>query len=70
MNQKSKVGVGQRPRDSRRSGKPCVTCGLETNMGVYRNTPALARERWDGKQYLRYCGPECEKSFFEAGRGL
>lgn len=47
--------------DSRRSGKPCSKCGKATSMGTAINVPAEARERWTGKQYMRFCGPDCEK---------
>lgn len=53
-------GKAPKVRDVRRSGKKCAICGLLTNMGVRENKPPLSRERWDGKQYVRFCGPECE----------
>lgn len=34
-------------------------------MGEYENKPIHARERWNGLAYLRYCGIDCEKSFFK-----
>lgn len=46
--------------DSRRAGKPCGQCGVWTFMGTVDNVPMHSRERWDGKRYLRFCGPECE----------
>jgi hypothetical protein len=30
-------------------------------MGVYENEPCNSRERWNGKEYIRFCGPECEE---------
>ncbi len=51
--------------DSRTETKDCVVCEKSTFMGKKFNTPLHSRERWDGKQYLRYCGPECEESFFK-----
>lgn len=47
-------------KDERKAAKPCSQCGVWTVMGTERNVPAHARERWTGKQYVRFCGPECE----------
>ena len=56
-------------RDNRVKTKMCSVCGIRTVMGISENTPQRARERWNGKEYLRYCGPECEKSFFAGVSG-
>jgi ferredoxin len=55
-----KSGYRRAEVDSRCSGKPCSVCRIETQMGAYENIPAHARERWDGVEYVRFCGPECE----------
>ncbi len=49
-----------RPVSSVSKGKPCQSCGAPTVMGKMKNTPQRARERYDGKAYVRFCGPECE----------
>lgn len=47
--------------DDRTAGKKCAICSEETLMGSVANTPPLCRERWNGRRYVRFCGPECEK---------
>lgn len=42
----------------------CSVCGVPTLMGKTRNNPLRARERFRDNHYIRYCGEECEKTFF------
>ena len=52
--------ASRRTNDSRCAGKPCSVCAVQTIMGVYENAPSNSRERWNGTEYVRFCGPECE----------
>ncbi len=51
---------GKVAKDNRRPAKPCFICGIRTVMGVSFNHPPIARERWNGKEYVRFCSPEHE----------
>lgn len=55
------VKVSKPPLDSRSKAKNCTICGIPTIMGLRSNRPQRACERWNGKQYVRFCGHECEK---------